>query len=70
MLLNFKTHIQATDKITALVATHKTDLLAKDAKLSECQKQIEDLRAAQVELNKQIEEQKTKNNVSFWCKIW
>lgn len=67
IILIAENYFQATDKITALVATHKTDLLAKEAKISECQKQIEDLRAAQVELNKQIEEQKTKNNVSFSC---
>lgn len=47
-----------------MTASHQNIISQKDKQLAEFQKQVDALQKAESDLNKQIEEQKAKNNVS------
>lgn len=47
-----------------MAASHQNIISQKDKQLAEFQKQVDALQKAESDLNKQIEEQKAKNNVS------
>lgn len=49
-----------------LVTSHQNVIVQKDKQLADFQKQVDVLQKAESELTKQIEEQKTKNNVNIY----
>lgn len=57
------------EKLNEMVVNHQNIISEKDKQLSEFKKQIESLQNTESELSKQIEEQKAKNNVSFYLKL-
>lgn len=57
--------MQLNEKMSEMVANHKSVISQKDKQLADLQTQVDTLQKAETDLTVQIEEQKAKNNVSL-----